>query len=98
MPFDSEPEGKFERRIFFSARAWWRDIGSALRFLTRLPLPHAALPAEEQRQFEALNVEPTPQLQATLRLHSTFEGTRRALIDQLGRPPHRLAGISMLTR
>ena len=24
--------------------------------------------------------------------------TRRALIDQLGRPPHRLAGISMLTR
>ncbi len=41
---------------------------------------------------------PPPQLQATLRLHSTFERTRRALIDQLGRPPHRLAGISMLTR
>ena len=46
MPFDSEPEGKFERRIFFSARAWWQDIRSALRFLTRLPLPHAPEPTE----------------------------------------------------
>ena len=46
MPFDSEPEGKFERRIFFSARAWWQDIRSALRFLTRLPLPRAPDPAE----------------------------------------------------
>jgi len=46
MPFDSEPEGKFERRIFFSARAWWQDIRSALRFLTRLPLPRAPEPAE----------------------------------------------------
>ena len=46
MPFNSEPEGKFERRIFFSARAWWQDIRSALRFLTRLPLPHAPEPAE----------------------------------------------------
>lgn len=46
MPFESEPEGKFERRIFFSARAWWQDFGNALRFLTRLPLPRAALPAE----------------------------------------------------
>ncbi len=42
MPFDSEPEGKFERRIFFSARAWWQDFGNALRVLTRLPLPHEA--------------------------------------------------------
>ena len=48
MPFESEPEGKFERRIFFSARAWWQDISSALRFLTRLPLPlpRAAAPVE----------------------------------------------------
>ena len=46
MPFDSEPEGKFERRIFFSARAWWQDIRSALRFLTRLPLPRVPDPAE----------------------------------------------------
>lgn len=46
MPYESEPEGKFERRIFFSARAWWQDIGNALRFLTRLPLPRAAAPAE----------------------------------------------------
>ena len=44
MPFDSEPEGKFERRIFFSARAWWQDIRSALRFLTRLPLLRAPDP------------------------------------------------------
>jgi len=42
MPFDSEPEGKFERRIFFSARAWWQDFGNALGLLTRVPLPHAA--------------------------------------------------------
>ncbi len=42
MPFDSEPEGKFERRIFFSARAWWQDFGNALGVLTRLPLPRAA--------------------------------------------------------
>ena len=46
MPYESEPEGKFERRIYFAARAWWQDIGNALRFLTRLPLPRAAAPAE----------------------------------------------------
>lgn len=57
MPFESEPEGKFERRIFFSARAWWRDIGSALRFLTRLPLPHATLPAEPDFLDEASDEE-----------------------------------------
>ena len=39
MPFDSKPEGKFERRAFFIARAWWQDFGNALRFLTRLPMP-----------------------------------------------------------
>jgi hypothetical protein len=46
MPFDSEPEGKFERRIFFSARIWWQDVGNALRLLTRLPLPRAMAPGE----------------------------------------------------
>jgi adenosylcobinamide-GDP ribazoletransferase len=39
MPFDSEPEGKFERKAYFTARAWWQDLGNALRFLTRLPVP-----------------------------------------------------------
>lgn len=39
MPFESEPEGKFERRAYFIARAWWQDLGNALRFLTRIPLP-----------------------------------------------------------
>ncbi len=42
MPIDSEPEGKFERKIFFSARAWWQDLGNALSALTRLPLLRAA--------------------------------------------------------
>lgn len=42
MPFDSEPEGNFERRIFFSARAWWQDFGHALGVLTRLPFARAA--------------------------------------------------------
>lgn len=41
MPFESEPEGKFERRAYFTARAWWQDLGNALRFLTRIPLPQA---------------------------------------------------------
>ena len=39
MPFESEPEGKFEQRAFFIARTWWQDFGNALRFLTRLPVP-----------------------------------------------------------
>ncbi len=41
MPFESEPEGKFERKAYFTARAWWQDLVNALRFLTRIPLPHA---------------------------------------------------------
>ena len=41
MPFESEPEGKFERRAYFTARAWWQDVGNALRFLTRIPVPQA---------------------------------------------------------
>ncbi len=53
MPFESEPEGRFERRIFFAARAWWQDIGNASRFLTRLPLPRASAPAQPDFLDEA---------------------------------------------
>ncbi len=57
MPFESEPEGRFERRIFFTARAWWQDIGNALRFLTRLPLPRAPAPAEPDFLDEAADLD-----------------------------------------
>ena len=53
MPFNSEPEGKFERRIFFFARSWWQDIRSALRFLTRLPLSRAPESVESEFFDEA---------------------------------------------
>ncbi len=52
MPFESEPEGKFERKAYFTARAWWQDLGNALRFLTRLPLPEARDSANSDSLFE----------------------------------------------
>jgi adenosylcobinamide-GDP ribazoletransferase len=48
MPFESEPEGKFERRAYFTARAWWQDVGNALRFLTRIPVPQARYSARAE--------------------------------------------------
>ncbi len=61
MPFDSEPEGKFERRIFFSARAWWQDFGNALRVLTRLPLPRAAVRTDFSPEADEYSEDTKPE-------------------------------------
>lgn len=61
MPFDSEPEGKFERRIFFSARAWWQDFGNALSVLTRLPLPRTARRTDFSPEADEYNEDTAPE-------------------------------------
>ena len=33
----------YNRAVYLGARAWWRDFATALRFLTRLPLPGSPL-------------------------------------------------------
>ena len=35
MPFESDPNDKFDRMIYFSLRAWWQDIIDSSQFLTR---------------------------------------------------------------
>ena len=35
MPFESDPNNKFDRMIYFSLRAWWQDIVDSSQFLTR---------------------------------------------------------------
>lgn len=37
----------YDRAIYLGTRAWWRDFGVALRFLTRLPLPGSTVGGEE---------------------------------------------------
>jgi adenosylcobinamide-GDP ribazoletransferase len=46
-----------ERAAYFTVRTWWIDLGAALRFLTRLPLPRRPLGFVRRRLEEGIEAD-----------------------------------------